>query len=267
MALSAAITEPIRAVPARFAAGALAIGAAVGGSEAVYRLAGPLWGAACFAAVFTAILQAGVIAGMREGPHGRRAALFAVASLVPLARLLVLSTPAVPFLRIDPGALWALPLTLVSVYAYRASWISGSRPSLRIPAGGEWAPTAAVVAAGACLGPLAAWTAHYSGAQVLIHPDAAKWAAAVLFAVAGGGGELAWRGVLQPQLETVAGPAGAAVCFAASAYTAVAWMGWGAAAPVIALSALTTVVVYRTHRLTGAVAAHTLLNLLLVVLR
>jgi hypothetical protein len=44
-------------------------------------------------------------------------------------------------------------------------------------------------------------------------------------------------------------------------------MGWMAAAPVIVLSALTSVIVYRTRCLAGAVGGHVLLNLLLVMLR
>ncbi|HEX7268579.1 MAG TPA: hypothetical protein VF256_14280, partial [Streptosporangiaceae bacterium] len=60
---------------------------------------------------------------------------------------------------------------------------------------------------------------------------------------------------------------GVAACFVASAYVSVAWMGLGAAVPVIVLSGLTSVVVYRTRCLAGAVTGHFLLNLLLVMLR
>jgi hypothetical protein len=44
-------------------------------------------------------------------------------------------------------------------------------------------------------------------------------------------------------------------------------MGLSAAVPVIVLSGLTSVVVYRTRCLAGAVTGHFLLNLLLVMLR
>jgi membrane protease YdiL (CAAX protease family) len=102
---------------------------------------------------------------------------------------------------------------------------------------------------------------------VLIYADADKWIGAALFALAGAADELAWRGVLQRIAADAMGPLGVAACFVASAYVSVAWMGFGAAVPVIVLSALTSVVVYQTRCLTGAVAGHLLLNLLLVVLR
>jgi hypothetical protein len=270
MAAPAVIVRPMRAVPVGFTAGALAFAAVLGGAEAVYHLAGAFWGAACFAAIFLAIVQLGVLADVR-GPSGESelAGLLVVAGLVPLARLLMLSVPAVPFLRLSPTALWVLPMILVSAYAYRAPWIPGTRPKLLRVSGPGWRPLAiqgVVVTVGAGLGVLAAYTLPYAGPHVLTYQDSAKWIGAALFALAGGAGELAWRGVLQPLAADIAGPVGIAACFAASAYVSVAWMGWSAA-PVIALSALTTVVVYRTRCLTGAVAAHTLLNLLLVVLR
>ncbi len=268
--VSAVIARPIRAAPISFTVGALAFAAVLGGAEAVYHLAGAFWGAACFAAVFLAIVQLGVLAEVRgSSGGGELAGLLAVAGLVPLARLLMVSVPAVPFLRLNPTALWVLPMVMVSAYAYRAPWIPGARPQLLGVPGPGWRPLAiqgVVVTVGAWLGALAAYTLPYVGPPVLIYQDSAKWMGAALFALAGGAGELAWRGVLQPLAADIAGPVGIAACFVASAYVSVAWLGWSAT-PVIALSGLTTVVVYRTRCLTGAVAAHTLLNLLLVVLR
>jgi Type II CAAX prenyl endopeptidase Rce1-like len=269
MAVSAVIVRPIRAAPIGVTVGALALAGVLAGAEAVYHLAGAFWGAVCFAVIFLAIVQLGVLVDVRgSSGGGELAALLAVTGLVPLARLLMLSVSALPFLRLNPTALWVLPMILVSAYAYRAPWIPGTRPQLRLPGPG-WRPLAiqgVVVAVGAGLGVLAAYTLPYAGPHVLIYQDSAKWIGAALFALAGGAGELAWRGVLQPLAADIAGPVGIAACFVASAYVSVAWMGWSAT-PVIALSGLTTVVVYRTRCLTGAVAAHTLLNLLLVVLR
>jgi len=255
----------------------LAFATALVGAEAVYRLAGQFWGAAAFAMIFLATVHVAVLAGRRgRGARGTAAdpaltGLIVAASLVPLERLLVLSAPMLPFLRLYPNALWVLPLGIAAVYAYRARWIPLAQPQLLPPPGGNGrqplAFQAAMVAAGAGLGVLAAVSIPYAGPHVLVHADAAKWAGAVLFGLAGGVEELAWRGVLQPLAVSAAGPAGVAASFLASAYVAVAWMGPFAAAPVIALSAVTSVIVYRTRYLAGAVAAHFLLNLLLLMLR
>ncbi len=196
-------------------------------------------------------------------------ALIAAASLVPLERLLVLSAPTLTFLRLYPNALWMLPIAVTGGYAYRARWIPGPRP-LVLPPPGHRRPRAvqaAVLVTGAGLGVLGAVIVPYAGPHVLVHQDAAKWAGAALFALAGAAEELAWRGVLQPFAVTAAGPAGIAFSFLASAYVSVAWMGPKTTVPVIALSAVTSVVVYRTRYLGGAVAAHFLLNLLLLTLR
>jgi hypothetical protein len=273
MAVSTARVRPLRSqrpVPATFTRGALAFAAALGGAEVVYRLVGPFWGATCFAAIFLAIVHIGVLVDSRSAADvSELAALLAGASLIPLARLLVVSVPTLPSLRLYPNALWVVPMGLASVYAYRTRWVPGTRPRLLSLPGPGWrarATQAAVVAAGAGLGVLGAYALPYAGPHVLIYPDADKWIGAALFALAGGVGELAWRGVLQWYAADVAGPIGVAACFLASAYFVLSWMG-PAAAPVIVLSALTSVVVYRTHYVTGAVVAHTLLNLLLILLR
>jgi membrane protease YdiL (CAAX protease family) len=244
--------------------------AALGGAELVYRLVSPLWGAACFAALFLAIIHLAALVGVRGGAGPPRVGLIAVASQVPLVRLLVLGVPALPYLRLYPNALWVLPAGVAAAYAYGARWVPGVRPQLLRPPGpgrASLAIQAAVVVAGAGLGVLGAHVVSYPGPHVLVHQDAAKWAGAVLFALAGGVEELAFRGVLQPSAVKVAGVAGVVASFLASVYVAVAWMGWMAAAPVIVLSALTSVIVYRTRCLAGAVGGHVLLNLLLVMLR
>jgi hypothetical protein len=279
MAVSTVRVRPQRSqrpLPATITRGALAFAAALGGAEVVYRLVGPFWGATCFAAVFLAIVHLGVLVGSRRdagsrsaAQAGELAALLAGASLIPLARLLVVSVPTLPSLRLYPNALWVLPMGLASVYAYQAQWVPGTRArllSLPGPRRRGVAIQAAVVAAGAGLGVLGAYALPYSGPHVLIYADAYKWTGAALFALAGGVGELAWRGVLQRYAADIAGPMGVAACFLASTYFVLTWMG-AAAAPVIVLSALTSVVVYRTHYATGAVAAHTLLNLFLILLR
>jgi Type II CAAX prenyl endopeptidase Rce1-like len=270
MAVSAVLIRPLRTARASLVRPALAFAAALGGAEAVYRVVGPLWGAVCFAAVFLAMVQLAVLVSARSAAGRKPAALLVVASLVPLDRLLVLTAPIVPSLRLYPNALWVLPMGLASVYAYRARWIPGTRPwLLRLPGSG-WPPLAVqagVAAAGAGLGVLAAYALPYAGPHVLIYADAHKWLGAVLFGLAGGVEELAWRGVLQRIAADAAGPIGVAACFVASAYVSVAWMGPSAAVPVILLSGLTSVVVYRTRCLTGAVTGHFLLNLLLVMLR
>jgi Type II CAAX prenyl endopeptidase Rce1-like len=259
-----------RPVPATFTRGALAFAAALGGAEVVYRFIGPFWGATFFAAIFLAIIHLAMFAGSRSAADADElAALLAAASLIPLARLLVVSVPTLPSLRLYPNALWVLPMGLASVYAYRAWWVPATYPRLLSLPSHRWRPLATqagVVAAGAGLGALGAYAVPYSGPHLLIYPDADKWIGAALFALAGGVGELAWRGVLQRNAADVAGPMGAVACFLVSAYFVLSWMG-PAAAPVIALSALTSVVVYRTRYVTGAVAAHTLLNLVLVLLR
>jgi hypothetical protein len=270
MAVSAALTRPLRAATrASLVRGTLALAAALSCAEAVCRVVGSFWGAVCFAVIFLAMIQLAVLAGAR-GASRELPALLAAASLVPLDRLLVLSVPIVPSLRLYPNALWVVPMGLTSVYAYRARWIPGERPRLlRLPGPG-WRPLAiqaAVAAAGAGLGALAACTLPYTGPHVLIHQDANKWVGAALFALAGVAGELAWRGVLQRVAADAMGPVGVAACFVASAYVSVAWMGFSMAAPVIILSGLASVVVYWTRCLTGAAAGHFLLNLLLVMLR
>ena len=270
MAVSAVLTGPRRAALIRLIMGALALAAALGGSEAVYRVVGPFWGAVCFAVIFLTIVQLALLMGVRPPVERQLVPLLAVASLVPLDRLLVLSVPTVPFLRLDPNALWVLPMGLAGVYAYQARWLrSTHRPLLRLPGPG-WRPLAiqtTVAITGAGLGVLAAHIAAYTGPHALIYPDAAKWTGVVLFALAGGIGELTWRGVLQPVAADAAGPMGVAACFIASAYVSIAWMGSSAAGPVILLSGLTSVVVYRTRCLSGAVAGGILLNLLLALLR
>jgi hypothetical protein len=279
MAVSTVLVRPLRPqrpVPAAFIRGALAVAAALGGAELVYRLVGPFWGATCFAVVFLAIVHLDVLVDSRPAAHSRSAAhagelaaLLAGVSLIPLARLLVVSVPTLPSLRLYPNALWVLPMGVASLYAYRARWVPGTHPRLlSLPGRGlrGIAIQAAVVAAGGVLGVIGAYALPYPGPHVLVYPDAYKWIGAALFALAGGVGELAWRGVLQRYAADVAGAAGVAACFLASTYFASTWMG-AAAAPVIVLSALTSVVVYRTRYVTGAVAAHTLLNLLLILLR
>jgi membrane protease YdiL (CAAX protease family) len=270
VAVFAAHARSRRATRAGPALGALTFAGALGGAEAVHRLAGPLWGAACFAALFLAVVHLAALAGAREPAGPAAAALIVAAGVVPLERLLVLSVPAVPFLRLDPNALWVLPFGLTGAYAYRARWIPGTRPRLCRPPSPGWVPLAiqvAVLVTAAGLGVLAAYVVPYSGPHVLLYQDPAKWAGAVLFALAGGAEELAWRGVLQPVAVSAAGRAGIAASFLASAYVSVAWMGFTAAAPVIVLSAVTSVVVYRTRCLAGALGGHVLLNLLLVMLR
>ncbi len=217
------------------------------------------------------MIQLALVLDRRGAIGDERAGLLAVASLIPLERLLVLSVPSLPFLRLYPSALWVLPMMLVTAYAYRARWIPAARPRLLGPSGDRrWIHVAiqvGVVAVGGALGITAAHTIHYAGSHVLIYPDVAKWSGAVLFALAGAIEELAFRGVLQPLAADVAGYAGITACFLASAYLAVTWMGPGAALPVIVLSALTSVVVYRTRDLSGSLTAHAVLNLLLVTLR
>lgn len=271
MAVSAVLTHPPpRTARASLIRGGVAFAAALGGAEAVYRVIGPLAGAVCFAVIFLVMVQLAVLVGARGATGSESAAILVAASLVPLDRLLVLSAPIMPSLRLYPNALWVIPMGLTSVYAYRARWIPGTRPwLLRLPRPG-W-PTLAIQAgvaiAGAGLGVLAAHTLRYTGPHVLIYADADKWIGAALFALAGAADELAWRGVLQRIAADAMGPLGVAACFVASAYVCVAWMGFGAAVPVIVLSALTSVVVYQTRCLTGAVGGHLLLNLLLVMLR
>jgi membrane protease YdiL (CAAX protease family) len=262
------IRPPPRAARVSLAAGTTTFAAALGGCEAAYRLAGALWGAVCFAALFLALVQVAALVGRRKGTRRELAALVIVASMVPLDRLLVLSVPTVSYLRLYPNALWVVPMGLTAVYAYRSRWLPGACPKL-LPSPG-WAPLAgqaAMVAAGAELGVFAASALPHASPHVLLHQDTAKWAGAALFALAGAVEELAWRGTLQRVAADAAGPLGAVACFAASAYVAVAWMGPGPAAPVIVFSGLATVVVYRTRCLGGAMAGHALLNLLLVMLR
>jgi hypothetical protein len=270
MAVSAALIRPGRVAHASLVKGGVAFAAALGGSEAVYRVIGPFWGAVCFAVTFLAIVQLAMLQHARGAADRKLTALIAVASLVPLARLLAVSVPALPFLRLYPNALWILPMGVTSVYAYRTPWLQGTRLRLLHLSGPGWRPfavQASVVLAGAGLGVLAAYTLPYTGPHVLTYPDSAKWIGAVLFALAGGVEELAWRGVLQRITVDAVGPIGIAACLVVSAYVTVAWMGFVMAVPVIALSALTSVVVYRTRCLAGSVAGHTLLNLLLVMLR
>jgi hypothetical protein len=270
MALSAVLTSPRRAARTSLLMGALAMAAALGGSEAVYRVAGAFWGAVCFAVVFLAIIQLALFVSARRPADRQLVALLAVASLVPLDRLLVLSAPTLPFLRLDPNALWVLPMGLAGAYAYQARWLlSKQRPLLRLPGPGRrpLAIQTAVAITGLALGVLGADAVAYTGPHALIYPDAAKWTGVALFALAGGVGELAWRGVLQPVAAEAAGPMGVVACFVASAYVSVAWMGLSAAGPVIVLSGLTSVVVYRTRCLSGAVAGGILLNLLMAMLR
>ena len=268
MTASAVVIRPTRAARVSLAAGITTFAVALGGCETAYRLAGALWGAICFAALFLGMVQVAAFAGRRKSTRPELAALVMAASLVPLDRLLVLSVPTVSYLRLYPNALWLVPMGLTAVYAYRSRWLPGTRPTL-LPGRG-WAPLAAqagMVVAGAELGVFAAYTLPHPATHVLLHQDRAKWAGAVLFALAGAAEELAWRGALQRVAVDAAGPLGAVACFAASAYVAVAWMGPGAAAPVIVFSGLATVVVYRTRCLAGAMAGHAVLNLLLVMLR
>lgn len=270
MAVSAVLTRPRRAARTSLVTGALALAAALGGSEAVYRVVGQFWGAVCFAVIFLVIVQLALLVSARRPADRQLIALLAAASLVPLDRLLVLSAPTLPFLRLDPNALWVLPMGLAGVYAYRARWLlSKRRPLLRLPGPGRrpLAIQTAVAITGAVLGALGAYTVPYVGPHALTYPDAAKWTGVALFALAGGVGELAWRGVLQPVAADAAGPMGVVACFAASAYVSVAWMGFIAAGPVIVLSGLTSVVVCRTRCLCGAVAGGILLNLLMAMLR
>jgi len=265
-----ALRGPLRAVLTRFCLAALAFAAALAGAEAVSRLVGVFWGAICFAAIFLALVHLAEFATVRMTTGRELTALLVAASLLPLERLLVLSVPALPYLRLYPNALWVLPMGLVSVYAYRARWFPDTRPRLGRPPDSGWrllAIQATVATAGAGIGVLAAHTVPYTGYHVLFYPDTAKWIGVALFSLAGVVEELAWRGVLQPLATDVAGPVGILACCAASVYVSVAWMGTGAAVPMIALSAMTSVVVYRTRCLAGSMAAHGLLNLLLVLLR
>jgi hypothetical protein len=270
MAVSAVLIRPRRTARTSLVAGALALAAALGGSEAAYYIVGPFWGAVCFAVTFLTIVECAVLVSTRRATDRQLMALLVAASLVPLNRLLMLSSPVLPFLRLYPNALWILPMGLVSVYAYRARWLLGTtRPPLRLPGPGRrpLAVQTAVAAAGAGLGVLGAFALPYTGPHALIFPDAAKWTGVALFALTGGVGELAWRGVLQPIAADAAGPIGVATCFVTSAYISVAWMGFSAAVPVIVLSGLTSVVVYRTRCLSGALAGGFLLSLLLAMLR
>jgi len=265
---SAVLVRPTRAARVSLAAGTTTFAVALGGCETAYRLAGALWGAVCFAALFLGMVQIASFADRRKSARPELAALVIAASMVPLDRLLVLSVPTVSYLRLYPNALWVVPMGLTAVYAYRSRWLPGTRPTL-LPGPG-WAPLAAqagMVVAGAELGVFAAYTLPHPATHVLVHQDPAKWAGVALFALAGAAEELAWRGALQRVAVDAAGRLGAVACFAASAYVAVAWMGPGAAAPVIVFSGLATVVVYRTRCLAGSMAGHALLNLLLVILR
>jgi membrane protease YdiL (CAAX protease family) len=274
MAVTATLSRPCRTEQASLALWGLAFAAALAGAEVVYRLVGQFWGGACFAVVFLAIVHVAALASAR-GTGARGTAnpalpvLIAAASLVPLDRLLVLSAPTLPFLRLYPNALWVLPIGVTGAYAYRARWLTGPRPQM-LPPPGHRRPRAievAVLVTGAGLGVLGAVIVPYAGPHVLVHQDAAKWAGVALFALAGAAEELAWRGVLQPFAVNAVGPAGIVFSFLASAYVSVAWMGPIAAVPVIVLSAMTSVLVYRTRYLGWAVAAHCLLNLLLLTLR
>ncbi len=125
MAVSATLMRPHRTARASCARGGLTLAAALGGAEAAYRLAGQFWGAAAFAMIFLATVHVAVLAGRRgRGARGTAAdpaltGLIVAASLVPLERLLVLSAPMLPFLRLYPNALWVLPLGIAAVYAYR----------------------------------------------------------------------------------------------------------------------------------------------------
>lgn len=271
MAISAVLARRRRAVPASFTLAAVAFAAAIGGAETVYRVAGSLWGATCFAVIFLALVHLAVLMGTRNARDGGQlAALLAGVSLIPLERLLVLSVPELPSLRLYPNALWVLPMGLASVYAYRAAWIAGPSSRLRRLRRAGWRPLAiqaAAVAAGAGLGALAALAISYAGPHVLAYPDAAKWTGALLFALAGAAEELACRGVLQQLAADAAGTSGIIASFLASAYVSIAWMGPAAAVPVILLSGLTSVLVYRTRYLSGAVTAHVAANLLLILLR
>jgi len=271
VAASAALARPVGIRPASFGLAVFALAGTLGGAEAVDHFAGTFWGTIFFAAIFFAIIHLAVLLDRRGAVGDERAALLAVASLIPLERLLVLSVPALPFLRLYPSALWVLPMILVSAYAYRAQWIARGRPRLLGSSGDRrWTSLAiqiGIVAAGGALGLAAAYTIPYTGSHVLIYPDPAKLSGAVLFALAGGAEELAWRGVLQPLAADMAGYAGIIACFLASAYLAVAWMGLEAALPVIMLSGLTSIAVYRTRDLTGSLAAHVVLNLIFVILR
>jgi membrane protease YdiL (CAAX protease family) len=274
MAAPATLLRPRRAEQASLTRGSLTFAAALTGAEVAYRLVGQFWGAACFAVIFLAIVHVAALAsargtGARGTANSTLPVLIAAASLVPLDRLLVLSVPTLPFLRLYPNALWALPIGVTGAYAYRARWIPSPRPQLLPPPGHRRprAVEAAMLVTGAGLGVLGAVLVPYAGPHVLVHQDAAKWAGAALFALAGAAEELAWRGFLQPSAVNAVGPAGIGFSFLASAYVAVAWMGPIAAVPVIVLSAMTSVLVYRTRYLGWAVAAHFLLNLLLLTLR
>jgi hypothetical protein len=236
-------------------------------AELVARFADATAGAALFALMFLVLVNAAAVRAARTSDaSGLVVRMLLVASLVPLARLLVLSSPLVPWLRLDPHGLWGLPLALAAGLALRQLVARGHHLPL-LPAGvgaGTLLRLVAVGLSGLPLGLVAYYVGTALPGDEVFRIRAFTWVGLVLLVVAGVAEEVVVRGVVLPLALDALGQHGRTLVVVLSSYLWAAWLGWATLGPVLVASVLFTSSAERHRCLYGGLLGRVLLLVSLV---
>jgi hypothetical protein len=261
----------------RLVAGGTTYIAVLATAEVLVRTVGPLPGAACFAVMLIALVNLAVLARVREADSSGFAwRVFAVATIPPLERLLVLCMPPISWGRLQDLMVWTVPFFVGVIAILRSPTVTdlgGARPRLARTLRGGYGIAGlmgqVLVAIGG-LG-LGVWAGALAEGRLrpiadLSRLSAPEWCGIAVLVFAGCTQELAYRAIVQPVATSMGGWVGVVGTSLLMAYVWLAWIGVVVAMPVIVASLLFGWAVRRWQALVGVVVGHGLFNLALALL-
>jgi hypothetical protein len=271
-------SHPRRLTSAGLTRGIVGYLAAAAGAELVTVRVGPLLGAAYLAVMFVVLVNLTMIARAAEAAWPANSwRLFAVATIPPLERLLMLCLPPLRWGELQEYVLWSVPLFIGAIVVLATPLLAGMqhvRPRLLRTGSGYGVAGVSgqllLAVAGAALGAIAGLVAEGGLLPIGTLLEAARpaWLGIAMVVFTGCTQEFVYRAVVGPVAAAVANRVGVLLTSLLMASTWILWLGGGirVAVPVIAASVLFGWGVHRWHALIGAIAGHGLFNLALALL-
>jgi hypothetical protein len=279
VSVSSTASHPRQLTSAGLRRGVFGYLAAAVGAELVTLEVGPLLGAAYLAVMFVVLVNLTMIARLAEAAWPADSwRLFAVATIPPLERLLMLCLPPLRWGELQEYVLWSVPLFIGAIVVVATPLLAGVphlRPNLlRTRRGGYGVAGVSgqllLALAGVALGAVAGLMAEGGLPPIgkLLEAAQPAWLGIAMVVFTGCTQEFVYRAVVGPMAVAAANRIGVLLTSLLMAWTWIMWLGGDLrlAAPVIAASVLFGWGVHRWHALVGAIAGHGLFNLALALL-